>query len=161
MTAIGMQVSGLTVEIDTPRGTVRAVDDVSFTAHRGRTLALLGESGCGKSMTAQAVAGLLEPIAEATAGTVEIDGEDLLSVSRKRRRELAGRQHGQVAPQAVEGVDVLVQAGQPHPGAGGDRREGEPVESDVVGDLGRLADDDRPRQPRPRHRDAGTRRAPG
>jgi oligopeptide/dipeptide ABC transporter ATP-binding protein len=87
---VGLEVSGLTVDLHTPRGDVRAVDGVSFTAYRGQTLALLGESGCGKSMTAQAVVGLLDPIAEVTAGRVDLDGEDLLSVSRKRRRQLAG-----------------------------------------------------------------------
>ena len=47
-----LRVEGLTVDIRTITGTVRAVDQVSFAAHRGETLALLGESGCGKSMTA-------------------------------------------------------------------------------------------------------------
>jgi oligopeptide/dipeptide ABC transporter ATP-binding protein len=87
---VGLEVTGLTVELHTPRGDVRAVDGVSFTAFRGQTLALLGESGCGKSMTAQAIVGLLEPIAEVTAGSIDLDGEDLLAISRKRRREIAG-----------------------------------------------------------------------
>ncbi len=87
---VGLEVTGLTVELHTPRGDVRAVDEVSFTAYRGQTLALLGESGCGKSMTAQAVAGLLEPIAEVTGGRVVLGDEDLLTVSRKRRRQVAG-----------------------------------------------------------------------
>ncbi len=60
---VALEVADLTVDLRTPSGTVRAVDHVSFTARRGETLALLGESGCGKSMTAQALVGLLEPIA--------------------------------------------------------------------------------------------------
>ena len=89
-TEVGLQVTGLTVELHTPRGDVRAVDGVGFTAFRGQTLALLGESGCGKSMTAQAIVGLLEPIAEVIGGRIEMDGENLLAMSRKRRRAIAG-----------------------------------------------------------------------
>ncbi|MEO3857585.1 ABC transporter ATP-binding protein [Acrocarpospora sp. B8E8] len=111
MTAIGMEVSGLTVELATPRGTVRAVDGVSFTAYRGRTLALLGESGCGKSMTAQAVAGLLEPIASVTAGSVQVDGEDLLKVSRKRRRQLAGPALSIVFQDALTALNPVLKVG--------------------------------------------------
>ena len=75
-----LDVDNLTVEIRTPSGTVRAVDGVSFSAKRGRTLALLGESGCGKSMTAQALVGLLEPIADVVDGTVMLGDTDLVTV---------------------------------------------------------------------------------
>jgi len=67
---------------------VRAVDDVSFTLGRGETLALVGESGCGKTTTAKSVLRLIEP----TAGSVKLDGEELLALDaarlRQRRREL-------------------------------------------------------------------------
>ncbi|MER6942202.1 ATP-binding cassette domain-containing protein, partial [Nocardioides sp. NPDC000441] len=64
--AVALDVDGMSVDIRTPRGVVRAVDKVTFQARRGETLALLGESGCGKSMTATAVVGLLEPVADVT-----------------------------------------------------------------------------------------------
>ena len=67
---------------------VRAVDDVSFTLARGETLALVGESGCGKTTTANSVLRLIEP----TAGSVRLDGEELLALDatrlRERRRDL-------------------------------------------------------------------------
>jgi len=65
-------------------GDVRAVDGVSFSVVRGETLALVGESGCGKSTTARAVLRLLEP----TAGTVRFDGEDITHVGAGRLRAL-------------------------------------------------------------------------
>ena len=65
-------------------GTVKAVDGVSFSVDRGETLALVGESGCGKSTTARAVLRLIEP----TAGAVRFDGEDLTAAPTERLREL-------------------------------------------------------------------------
>ncbi|HEX6381434.1 MAG TPA: oligopeptide/dipeptide ABC transporter ATP-binding protein [Acidimicrobiia bacterium] len=65
-------------------GTVKAVDDVSFSVDRGQTVALVGESGCGKSTTARAVLQLLDP----TGGSVRFDGEELTSAGTERLREL-------------------------------------------------------------------------
>ena len=65
-------------------GTVKAVDGVSFSVDRGETLALVGESGCGKSTTARAVLRLIEP----TAGSVRFDGEELTTAPTERLREL-------------------------------------------------------------------------
>jgi oligopeptide transport system ATP-binding protein len=65
-------------------GTVKAVDGISFSVDRGETLALVGESGCGKSTTARAVLRLIEP----TAGSVNFDGEELSQASAERMREL-------------------------------------------------------------------------
>jgi oligopeptide transport system ATP-binding protein len=88
--APALEVEGLCVDIRTPAGSAPVVRDVSFRVEAGRTLALLGESGCGKSMTAQAVAGLLDPVAEVTGGRVHLDGEDLLRLAPAQRRRLAG-----------------------------------------------------------------------
>ncbi|WP_101787573.1 ABC transporter ATP-binding protein [Nonomuraea indica] len=85
-----LEVDGLAVDIRTPAGTVRAVREVSFSVRSGETLALLGESGCGKSMTAQAIAGLLDPVAHVAGGEVRLDGTDILSLPPARRRKLAG-----------------------------------------------------------------------
>ncbi|MFE3138033.1 dipeptide/oligopeptide/nickel ABC transporter permease/ATP-binding protein [Streptomyces scopuliridis] len=85
-----LEVEHLSVDLRTPSGTVRAIDNVSFTVHKGRTLALLGESGCGKSITAQTVAGLLEPVAEVVAGAVRVSGTDALRLSPAKRKRLAG-----------------------------------------------------------------------
>jgi peptide/nickel transport system ATP-binding protein/oligopeptide transport system ATP-binding protein len=89
-TAAALDVEGLSIDIRTAGGTVRAVDGVSFGARSGRTLALLGESGCGKSLTAQALVGLLEPVASVSSGSVRLEGTDLVTASRAQRRKLAG-----------------------------------------------------------------------
>ncbi|NGO07171.1 ATP-binding cassette domain-containing protein [Streptomyces sp. HC44] len=83
-------VDGLSVDIRTPSGPVPVVHGVSFAVRSGETLALLGESGCGKSMTAHAVAGLLDPAAEVVGGQARLDGEDMLGLGARARRRLAG-----------------------------------------------------------------------
>jgi oligopeptide/dipeptide ABC transporter ATP-binding protein len=72
-------------------GTVRAVDGVSFSLPRGRTLCLVGESGCGKSVTALSIMGLVpRPPAIIPTGRVTFEGRDLLSLPREKLNELRG-----------------------------------------------------------------------
>ncbi|MCU1696291.1 MAG: peptide transporter ATPase [Mycobacterium sp.] len=106
-----LRVEGLTVDIRTISGTVRAVDKVSFAAHRGETLALLGESGCGKSMTATALVGLLEPVAEVVEGTARLADVDILGVDRKTRRKLAGPELAIVFQDALTALNPLYTVG--------------------------------------------------
>jgi oligopeptide transport system ATP-binding protein len=106
-----LEVDGLTVEIRTITGTVRAVNDVSFSARRGETLALLGESGCGKSMTATALVGLLEPVADVIGGTAQLADVDLLRVDRKKRREIAGTELAIVFQDALTALNPLYTVG--------------------------------------------------
>ena len=67
----------LRVEIPTPRGVVKAVDGVSLDVPRGGALGLVGESGCGKSMTLRAILGLLPGRATIAGGEIVFDGEAL------------------------------------------------------------------------------------
>lgn len=106
-----LEVTGLDVDIRTPRGTVRVVSQVSFTAHRGRTLALLGESGCGKSMTAKAIAGLLDPVASVSAGRAELNGVDLNQMTAKQRRAVAGPGLGIVFQDALTALNPVYTIG--------------------------------------------------
>ena len=75
-----LEVRDLTKYFKTPRGMLHAVDHVNFTIERGKTLGVVGESGCGKSTTGRCVLRLLEP----TAGSVIFDGEDITQLSPKK-----------------------------------------------------------------------------
>ena len=77
-----LQVNDLKKYFDTPRGQLRAVDGVSFSIERGKTLGIVGESGCGKSTTGRAILRLLEP----TSGTVFFEGKDITAMNRRELR---------------------------------------------------------------------------
>ena len=85
-----LEVDHLSVDIATPRGTLRAVRDVSFQVKRGETLCIVGESGCGKSITSLAVMSLLPSAATRRATTLSLLGEDLLKAPPKRVNALRG-----------------------------------------------------------------------
>lgn len=109
---VALEVSGLTVDLRTPSGTVRAIDSVSFLARRGETLALLGESGCGKSMTAQALVGLLDPVADITAGSARLGEIDLITASAEQRRALAATELAIVFQDALTALNPVYPVGR-------------------------------------------------
>ncbi|MEU0245653.1 dipeptide/oligopeptide/nickel ABC transporter permease/ATP-binding protein [Streptomyces sp. NPDC006235] len=104
-------VDGLSVDVHTPTGPVHVVRRVGFSVRSGETLALLGESGCGKSMTAHAVAGLLDPVAEVVGGQVRLDGEDLLGLGTRARRRLAGPGVAMVFQDALSALNPVLTVG--------------------------------------------------
>ncbi|CAD7033048.1 ABC transporter ATP-binding protein [Pseudorhizobium halotolerans] len=79
-----LRVDNLAVRFDLPNGRVHAVEDVSFDLRPGETLALVGESGCGKSTTGRAIIRLLTP----TAGSIVIDGQDVTKADNRKLREM-------------------------------------------------------------------------
>jgi len=108
---VALDVDNLSVDIRTPFGTVRAVDNVSFTARRGETVALLGESGCGKSLTATSIVGLVDPVVDIADGAIRLDGEDLLGMSAKRRRAAAGAELAIVFQDALTALNPVYTVG--------------------------------------------------
>jgi len=90
-----LQVEDLRTHISTPRGTVKAVDGVSFTLERGKTLAIVGESGSGKSMLIRSILGLL-PAGASRGGHVHLEGDDLTGCSPEEMRQVLGRRLGTV-----------------------------------------------------------------
>ena len=85
-----LEVKNLQTQFRTRAGVVRAVDGVSFRLGRGELLGLVGESGCGKSVTALSVMRLVAPPGKIVGGEVLFDGEDLLKASESRLREIRG-----------------------------------------------------------------------
>jgi len=79
-----LEVRDLTKYFKTPRGMLHAVDHVNFTIERGKTLGVVGESGCGKSTTGRCVLRLLEP----TSGSVIFDGEDITKLTPKKMSQM-------------------------------------------------------------------------
>ena len=90
-----LEVNNLNIAFETSRGDVRPVRDVSFTIYPGQTVALVGESGCGKSVTAMSVLRLIpSPPGKVLAGEVTFQGRDLLKLSEREMRAVRG---GQIA----------------------------------------------------------------
>ncbi|WP_038906938.1 ABC transporter ATP-binding protein [Dickeya oryzae] len=89
---IVLEVKNLRVDLTTPRGTLHAVRGIDFSVRRGEMLCLVGESGCGKSMTSLALMDLLPRNAERRAETLQFRGTDLLALSPRERASLRGSQ---------------------------------------------------------------------
>src|SRR3982751_647818 len=85
-----LEVRNLQTHFPTRAGLVRAVDGVSFCLDRGELLGLVGESGCGKSMTALSIMRLIAPPGRIVAGEILFDGKDLLKLSDAEMRGMRG-----------------------------------------------------------------------
>ena len=86
-----LEIKNLTTELNADSGLVRAVDALTLTIKRGETFALVGESGCGKSMTALSILRLLPDSGRVTGGSVDLDGADVLQLPESRMRDFRGR----------------------------------------------------------------------
>ena len=93
------------------RRDVRAVDGVSFDVPAGRTVALVGESGCGKSVTSLAIMGLLPKRGNAVAGSVRFEGEQLLTKSTDQMRDLRGRDIAMVFQDPMSSLNPVITIG--------------------------------------------------
>jgi peptide/nickel transport system ATP-binding protein len=92
-------------------GTTRVVDGVTFELAAGEILALVGESGCGKSMTALAIMRLLPPVARSVSGRVELEGVDLLALSEAEMRGIRGARVSIVFQEPTSSLDPVMTVG--------------------------------------------------
>jgi oligopeptide transport system ATP-binding protein len=107
-----LAVRGLRVEFRTRDGVAHAVNGVDFTVDPGRTLAILGESGCGKSVTAQAIMGILDsPPGFVTGGEVLYRGVDLLKLPEEERRKIRGNHVAMIFQDALSALNPVFSVG--------------------------------------------------
>ncbi|SES38990.1 ABC transporter ATP-binding protein [Streptomyces qinglanensis] len=107
-----LEVRDLFVEFRTRDGVARAVNGVSYTVEAGETLAVLGESGSGKSVTAQAVMGILDmPPGRITGGEILFQGRDLLSLPEEERRRIRGSKMAMIFQDALSSLNPVLTVG--------------------------------------------------
>ncbi|MGW6240928.1 ABC transporter ATP-binding protein [Streptomyces sp. NPDC055094] len=107
-----LEVRDLQVEFHTRDGVARAVDGVSYSVDAGETLAVLGESGSGKSVTAQAVMGILDmPPGRITGGEVLFRGRDLLKLKEEQRRRVRGAEMAVIFQDALSSLNPVLTVG--------------------------------------------------
>ena len=107
-----LEVDQLQVEFRTRDGVARAINGVSFDLHEGETLAILGESGSGKSVTAQAIMGILDsPPGFVTGGEVRYCGQNILAMSDEQRRRIRGPEISMVFQDALSALNPVFSVG--------------------------------------------------
>ncbi|MDH6628105.1 oligopeptide transport system ATP-binding protein [Streptomyces sp. LBL] len=107
-----LDVRDLHVEFHTREGVVRAVNGVNYSVNSGETLAVLGESGSGKSVTAQAIMGILDmPPARIPQGEILFHGRDMLTMSEEERRRLRGARIAMIFQDALSSLNPVLSVG--------------------------------------------------
>ncbi len=108
-----LQIEDLKTWLNSARGAVRAVDGVSFDVRRGETFALLGESGCGKSMTALSIMGLVpRPAGRIVSGRILLDGEDLTRYSELAMRGVRGNRIAMIFQEPMTSLNPVLTVGE-------------------------------------------------
>ena len=108
-----LSINNLVTEFDTDEGRVRAIDDVSFTAKAGQTLGIVGESGCGKSVTALSIMRLLpQPMGQIVSGSVELDGTDLTQLPIPQMEKIRGARIGMVFQEPMTALNPVHTVGR-------------------------------------------------
>jgi len=109
MTEALLSVENLHTQFRTEGGLVQAVDDVSFNIQAGETFALVGESGCGKSVTALSIMGLIpNPPGEITSGSIQFGGVDLLKLSSTEMRAIRGSKIGMIFQEPMSSLNPVL-----------------------------------------------------
>ncbi|MEX2102499.1 MAG: ABC transporter ATP-binding protein, partial [Gaiellaceae bacterium] len=107
-----LEVKGLKTHFFMRDGVVRAVDGVSFTLEKGKTLGIVGESGCGKSVTALSIMGLIpRPPAKIVEGELLFDGRDLTGLSDRQLEDVRGRQIAMIFQDPMTSLNPTIKIG--------------------------------------------------
>lgn len=106
-----LDVHNLEVHLHTGGQPVRPVDGVAFSVHSGKTFALLGESGCGKSMTALSIMRLLPDVGEIMRGSVRLNGDELLTLPESSMRSVRGKRIGMIFQEPMLSLNPVMTTG--------------------------------------------------
>ena len=113
MTAPLLKVENLRVELTTRAGVAPVIDDLSFELGAGESISFVGESGCGKSMTALGIMGLLpEKIGRVASGSIKFDGEELTTASEKRMRNIRGNDISMIFQEPMTSLNPVLRVGE-------------------------------------------------
>ena len=107
-----LEVRHLRVEFPTRRGTLLAIDDISFDIAPGEVLGVVGESGAGKSLTGAAIIGLLEPPGRIAAGEVRLEGQRIDNLPYEQMRAIRGRKIGAIFQDPLTSLNPLYTVGR-------------------------------------------------
>ncbi len=103
-----LEITNLVTEFDTDEGRVRAVDQLSFTAEQGETLGIVGESGCGKSVTALSIMRLLpQPMGQIVSGSIVFQGRDLTQLPLSEMQKIRGNQISMVFQEPMTALNPV------------------------------------------------------
>ena len=113
MSSSELNIQNLKVSFHTPKGKLTAVNGISFNLNQGETLALVGESGCGKTVTALSILRLLpEPPAEISSGKILFSGHNLLSLNAKALQDLRGRSISMIFQDPMTSLNPVLTIGE-------------------------------------------------
>ena len=107
-----LQVKNLVVEFPNRRGTLRAIDNISFDIAPGEILGVVGESGAGKSLTGASIIGLLEPPGRIASGEVVLEGQRIDNLSNDQLRHIRGRKIGAIFQDPLTSLNPLYSVGK-------------------------------------------------
>jgi peptide/nickel transport system ATP-binding protein len=107
-----LQVNNLVVEFPHRRGTLRALDDISFDIAPGEILGVVGESGAGKSLTGASIIGLLEPPGRVASGQILLEGQRIDNLSHDQMRHIRGRKIGAIFQDPLTSLNPLYTVGR-------------------------------------------------
>src|SRR5439155_16976179 len=107
-----LEVANLHTSFKTRDGIVRAVDGISFSVDRGEIMGLVGESGCGKSVTSLSIMRLVPPPGRIESGTVTFEGRDLLTLRPEQMRSIRGQQLAMIFQQPTSSLNPVWDVGR-------------------------------------------------
>ena len=107
-----LEVKNLSVSIDSPAGEVQAVRDVSFSLQKGEVLAIVGESGCGKSMLCKSIMKLLPPSARIKNGSISVCGQDITCSREKEMQNLRGKVFSMIFQDPLTALNPTIKIGK-------------------------------------------------